>query len=94
MFLGVECECNYQGIADLFARYFHGVYENDASVKNADGYVFDEGLDDPSVLSWILLFTKDDVEDGLMNLDKKKDLVQTELLRRFLGRFFYVSRLH
>jgi hypothetical protein len=76
MFLGVR---NSQDISDLFARYFQGVYVNDVSVRNADRYVFGEGLDGPAILS-LILFTECDVEDALMNLD--------EFISRFLGRFF------
>jgi hypothetical protein len=44
---------------------------NDVSVENADGYIFDDGSDDPCVLSRIQ-FTEDNVEDALMNLGQKK----------------------
>jgi hypothetical protein len=83
MFFGVECARISQDIADLFARYFQGVYVNFVAVENADGYVFDEGSYDPSVLS-LIQFTEGYVEDALLNLDEKKDPVQTEFLRRFL----------
>jgi hypothetical protein len=33
LFLGVDCTRNFQDIADLFARYFQGVYVNDVSVE-------------------------------------------------------------
>jgi hypothetical protein len=74
MFIGVEGAPNSQGIADLFASYFQGVFENDVSVENADGY--NEGSDDPFVLSSI-----QPTEVTLMNLEEKKDPVLTESLR-------------
>jgi hypothetical protein len=46
---------------------------NDVSVENADEYIFDDGSDDPSVLSMIQ-FTEDNVENALMNLGQKKGL--------------------
>jgi hypothetical protein len=68
MLISVEGAPNSQDITDLFAGYFQGVYVNDVSVDNADGY--DKGSDDPSVLS-LIQFTEDDVDVTLMNLEEK-----------------------
>jgi hypothetical protein len=75
MFIVVEGAPNSQDIVDLFAGTFQGVYVNDDSVENADGY--DKGSDDPSVLS-LIQFTEGDVGCYFDEFGrKKKDPVQT-----------------
>jgi hypothetical protein len=52
MFLGDACARNTQEIADLFGKYFQGVYVRDNSQEN---FVVDGGVEDSSTVSLIQL---------------------------------------
>jgi hypothetical protein len=70
MFLGDTCTHNAQEIANLFGKYFQGVYVRDDSQED---FVVNDGVEDSSTVSLIQL-EEETVEHGILALDTQKAL--------------------